>query len=380
MGDPLGASVAQVAVERHPLQPPSPGPGSPEAADGDFFSGGAVAAPPSAEALSGLAQLRALARQGAWRAVAERATEAAVPGQREVALACVAYRALAHLKLRQPTLAADALRSAGDLDAAPNLAPDGRSLAPFALRWLEAELPARLGSPDATLDALCALHARCQADGAAARDAGEAAAAARRADMVVHALASFHAAARDWRAALTWLDAAARAAPRDPAPLAAAGLLLVQLGDAAGCGRATDAAEAACAAAETAGELYGAARSGRAAVARNRAMLRFAAKDYAGARRLFDDALTARPWDGVAANNAAVAALYCADLPGAVAVLEAALAAHPLAALHEPLVLNLCSLYELAAPDAAAAKRRIADWLQRAGPECFDVAACTRQA
>ena len=383
MGDPLGASVAQVAVERHPLQPPSPGPGSPEAADADFFSGGAVAAP-SAEALSGLAQLRALARQGAWRAVAEHAAEAAaapaqVSGRREGALACVAYRALAHLKLRQPTQAADALRSAGDLDAAPNLGPDGRSLAPFALRWLEAELPSRLGAPDATLDALCALHARCLADGAAARDQAEAAAAARRGDMVVHALVSFHAAARDWRSALTWLDAAARASPRDPAPLAAAGLLLVQLGDATGCGRATDAAEAACAAAEAAGELASAARHGRAAVARNRAMLRFAAKDYAGARKLFDEALAARPWDGVAANNAAVAAQYSADLPGAVAVLEAALAAHPLAALHEPLVLNLCSLYELAAPDAAAAKRRIADWLQRAGPECFDIAASTRQ-
>jgi hypothetical protein len=63
-----------------------------------------------------------------------------------------------------------------------------------------------------------------------------------------------------------------------------------------------------------------------------------------------------------------------------VAVLEAALAAHPLAALHEPLVLNLCSLYELLSADAAAAKRRIAEWVTRAGPECFDSTACTRLA
>jgi hypothetical protein len=370
--DPLGALSA---VERHPLQPPSPVAASADA-DADFFAGGAaLAAPPlgAAPPAGGLALLRSLARQGAWRAVAERATEAyTAPHQpRDAALSCVAYRALALLKLRQSGAAADALRLAGDLDAAPNLGPDGRSVAPFALRWLEAALPAQLGAPDATLDALCALHARCVSDAACARDAAEAATATRRADMTVHALVSFHAAARDWRAALAWLDTAARAAPHDPAPLCAAGLLLLQVGDAAGAARATDAAEAAC-------EASGAAPHARAGVARNRAMLRFAAKDYAGARALFDAALAERPWDGVAANNAAVAALYCADLPGAVAVLEAALAAHPLAALHEPLVLNLCSLYELASADAAAAKRRIAEWVTRAGPEDFDSTASTR--
>lgn len=50
---------------------------------------------------------------------------------------------------------------------------------------------------------------------------------------------------------------------------------------------------------------------------------------------------------------------------------------HPLAALHEPLVLNLCSLYELSAADSTAAKRRVAGWLARAGPEDFD-GTCTR--
>jgi hypothetical protein len=48
------------------------------------------------------------------------------------------YHALALTKLRMYGGAADALRAAGDPDAAPNLGPDGRSLAPFALRWLQA--------------------------------------------------------------------------------------------------------------------------------------------------------------------------------------------------------------------------------------------------
>jgi hypothetical protein len=76
-------------------------------------------------------------------------------------------------------------------------------------------------------------------------------------------------------------------------------------------------------------------------------------------------------------RDAAVCDTAWSAVKGGVGV---ALAAHPLAALHEPLVLNLCSLYELAAADAAAAKRRIADWLQRAGPEDFDSTGSTRLA
>jgi hypothetical protein len=211
----------------------------------------------------------------------------ATPGlRREDALSCMTYHALALTKLRMYGGAADALRAAGDPDAAPNLGSDsGRSVAPFALRVLQASLPQHLGAPGATLDALCGLHAECVGarDAAArARDAAAAATAARRADMTLHALVAFHASRRDWRAALTWLDAASRAAPGDPAPLAAAGLLLAQLGDARAAGTATDAAAAACDARPGApGEALA-----RAAVARNRAMLRFAAKDYSVRTRL----------------------------------------------------------------------------------------------
>jgi hypothetical protein len=137
----------------------------------------------------------------------------------------------------------------------------------------QAALPQHLGAPGGTLDALCGLHAECGAARAEALAAGDGAAAAlavRRADMTLHALVAFHASRADWRAALTWLDAASRAAPGDAAPLAAAGLLLLQIGDTAAAAAATDAAEARCQTEHC-----------RAAVARNRAMLRFAAKDYA---------------------------------------------------------------------------------------------------
>ncbi len=161
--------------------------------------------------------------------------------------------------------------------------------------------------------------------------------------MALYALVAFHASRHEWRSALLWLDAVSRSAPSDPTPLAASGLLFLQIGDMVAASAATDAAEAACSVADAV-----LAEQGRAAVARNRALLRVAAKDYAvrlracvpgscdparltrrvmplpgpqGARDAFAAALAARPWDAVAANNAAVAALYCADLPAAVDIL-----------------------------------------------------------
>ncbi len=64
------------------------------------------------------------------------------------------YHALALTKLRMYGGAADALRAAGDPDAAPNLGPDGRSLAPFALRWLQARPAPRCSGCDLRAGAL----------------------------------------------------------------------------------------------------------------------------------------------------------------------------------------------------------------------------------
>jgi len=242
--------------------------------------------------------------------------------------------------------------------------------APYALQWLAAEL--HVGS----LDALCSLHAAASTAQTQATAAGDAAAAQtwqRRADTVLHAFAAARCAERDYRAALAYLDEVSRAAPSDPAPLAAGALLLLQLGDVGGARSVTAAAAAAC---DVAGA--GCSHAARDAVARNNGMLLFAAKDYAGARATFAALLTERPWDGVAANNAAVAGLYCGDVSAAVQTLEDSLAAHPFSALSETLVMNLCSIYELASADAPAAKRRLAGWLSRIAPEDFDIAGVTR--
>lgn len=43
--------------------------------------------------------------------------------------------------------------------------------------------------------------------------------------------------------------------------------------------------------------------------------------NHQGAREKLEAALATRPWDAIAANNAAVAALYAGDLGGAVRTL-----------------------------------------------------------
>ncbi len=59
-------------------------------------------------------------------------------------------------------------------------------------------------------------------------------------------------------------------------------------------------------------------------------------------------------------------------------VLESGLQARPEAHLREPLLLNLCSMYELSSSSASAeSKRRLSAWAARCVPDDFDLT-CTR--
>ena len=58
--------------------------------------------------------------------------------------------------------------------------------------------------------------------------------------------------------------------------------------------------------------------------------------------------------------------------------LEGGLQARPAAHLREPLLLNLCSMYELSSSSASAeSKRRLSAWAARFAPDDFDLT-CTR--
>ena len=64
--------------------------------------------------------------------------------------------------------------------------------------------------------------------------------------------------------------------------------------------------------------------------------------------------------------------MYGRDLVGAVRLLEDSLQSSPLTAVNETTVLNLSSMYELAASNTTAAKTTLSNWLARMAPDDFD--------
>lgn len=332
-----------VAGAAHPLAPAPPPPFSQP--PNPVFE---RRADPAAPGRGGLLEL---ARQGLWRALAERARRGAEAGV--AAQEATAWHVLALVRLRLYGAAADALRAAGDLDAATEPAP-------FALRLLAAELPHFLGHPAQALSELHALLERC--DDPAVGGAGEEERRARR-ECVLGALSAHHLASKDYLGALRWLDRVLRDKPGCPAALSQVAYVQLQMGDVSG--------------AETSFRLVEDgvgpdASDGLAALMRrNAGLIKFAKGDYAGAREEFHAALAVRPWDSVAVNNAALCHMYNRDLQGAIDLLEHHLQEDPLHHLDETLVLNLTSMYELLAGPPGDAKRRLKSWIIRVAPDDF---------
>lgn len=69
--------------------------------------------------------------------------------------------------------------------------------------------------------------------------------------------------------------------------------------------------------------------------------------------------------------------MYLKDLSGAIKVLEDSLQQSPIEMLNESLVLNLCSMYELACPNSESTKKTLSSWITRIAPDDFDMM-CTR--
>jgi|APGre2960657444_1045066.scaffolds.fasta_scaffold00047_19 tetratricopeptide (TPR) repeat protein len=364
--DPLQrASLERNAVETHPFQCEE----VEQASERAFFAtpsplpdlqGGAV----------GVDKLPALARQGRWTEVAAAASLLLrSASSSSLVLQCVTYHALALAKQRLYSAASDVLASPLCLSALETeRGRGGEAAVPFALRLLQADLPQRVprGSASETQDALCLLLDSCVRQ---LRSEGSEEGRVlwhRRCSRVLALLVAFHAARRDWHAALSWLDWEARlvAAPPGSRVVDAAVQVLLQAGD----------AEAARALGATQREGH----SGPADGDVSHAQQCFSAKDFDGARSAYGRALAASPGDPVCVNNAAVCALFSTQLPAAVELLERALKTHPRAMLHEPLIANLCSLYELSSADAAADKARLASWVAANACEDFDVVASLR--
>ncbi|KAL4194574.1 hypothetical protein AMTRI_Chr05g60020 [Amborella trichopoda] len=109
----------------------------------------------------------------------------------------------------------------------------------------------------------------------------------------------------------------------------------------------------------------------------NRALQFVVAKDYTAAVREYEEAIERDDSDMVAINNKALCLMYSRDLSGSIKVLESALERIPTVALNETIIVNLCSMYELAYVNHTEIKRTLNNWIARIAPDDFD-SSCTR--
>lgn len=112
-------------------------------------------------------------------------------------------------------------------------------------------------------------------------------------------------------------------------------------------------------------------------VGRNKALVYLVGKDYVSAVREYDECIERDGNDVVAINNKALCLMYLRDLSDSIKVLESALERIPTKALNETLVVNLCSMYELAYVNHADIKKTLSNWIARVAPDDFD-SSCTR--
>ncbi|GAB4820163.1 hypothetical protein N2152v2_007209 [Parachlorella kessleri] len=308
------------------------------------------------------------------------------------ALSVTAYHVVALAKLRVYGEAAAELAKLGDLDDPqylPNKGQGAGSLVPFALRWLQAELPGLAGQDQEGIQAQYRLLDWCRQQAATAKAAGDAAAAVQwleRQQRSACSLAGKHVRLRQHRAALAVLNEVLKQAPHQPVLWSQAGHVLLSLGDIPAAQRSF---ERAAAAAKHLGETPEPASSGYALEAdrrsslegcRDRGLLLFAQQDFKGAIGEFNAALRQDPGDHVSANNLALCSMYAGSLSGGIQSLETSFMAAPERLMQEGVVLNLASMYDLGASGPSMeAKHRMATWVAATAPDDLDLA-CTKTA
>ncbi|RVX21096.1 Trafficking protein particle complex subunit 12 [Vitis vinifera] len=282
-----------------------------------------------------LSSLQELATRGSWRSILDkvsRARKLSLLQKPHEHLCYFSYNVLALIKLRRYGDVSEELASLEDLDHSiyqyeshPDVYP-GRSgsMIPFALRWIHAEIPLKLGKRQETLDRLYTLL-----DFARTRWM------------------------RKGRGGWGFLRMCGRGGRQllsgrcrdDPALVSKLGCIQLQIGDLEG-------AKASFELVEKMGKEERLVRE-------------------------YEECIERDGSDVVAINNKALCLMYLRDLSDSIKVLENALERVPTIALNETLVVNLCSMYELAYVNHSDIKRTLSNWIARVAPDDFD-SSCTR--
>ncbi|KAL9245725.1 hypothetical protein vseg_019344 [Gypsophila vaccaria] len=322
--------------------------------------------------------LQALALRGAWRSVLSttetslslhRTNQHQPPHHRLVLLT---FSAVALCKLRRFDDAVSLIDTSFSADNGDMNSPSHRfehfpqfypslvgSMIPFALRWLHAVLPSFVGRKTDSIDRLYLLLSLARS-----RDTP---AWRRRADTIASTIISLHCGQKEYSVAIGLLKELISRDVENVELISKLGYVELQVGDIDGAKARFNRVEKLVREKEEVVVV-----GGRNLVGRNKALVYLVGKDYVSAVREYDECIEREEKDVVAINNKALCLMYLRDLGDSIKVLESSLERVPTVALNETLVVNLCSMYELAYVNHTDIKCTLTNWIARLAPDDFD--------
>lgn len=334
-----------------------------------------------------LSTLQDLACRGAWRTILDKVARSrtlSLLSKPHEHLIYLTFNLLSFVKLRRYSEAQQELQTLeDDLDSKqylyesypdhyPNHKPG--SMVPFALRWLHAYLPFTLGDRQLSLDRLYSLrHFIRDKKLPQNRDSISEVSLTlwkKREAFVINTIISHHLSQKEFKLCLSLLRAEI-SKNEDPLLVSKFGYVQMQYGDLDGAKRSFEVVE----------KMVMGSESGNVELknllSRNKALMYLVGKDYVSAVREYEECIERDGSDVVAINNKALCLMYLRDLSDSIKVLESALERVPTVALNETIVVNLCSMYELAHVNHADIKKTLSTWIARVAPDDFDNS-CTR--
>ncbi|GKD50521.1 trafficking protein particle complex subunit 12-like protein [Tanacetum coccineum] len=326
-----------------------------------------------------LSSLQDLACRGSWKSILDKVSRArtqALLSKPHEHLVYLTFNTLGLMKLRRFS---DAVKEIDTLEDGidnviysyqnyPQHYP-GRvgSMAPFALRWLYAELPSRVGDRQESVDRFYMLldyvREKMSKSGLGSGDVWR-----KREGLVINSIISHHLSHKEFGVCLELIKDLMK---RDETAVGKAvlmsklGYIQMQLGDLE-CAKASfNVVEGIVNEEKMEVEM-------KNLVNRNKALMFMVGKDYVSAVREYQECIDRDATDVVAINNKGLCLMYLRDLADGIKVLEKALESVPTAALNETLVVNLCSMYELAYVNHMDTKKTLSNWIARVAPDDFD--------
>ncbi|XP_061337445.1 uncharacterized protein LOC133284449 [Gastrolobium bilobum] len=335
-----------------------------------------------------LNSLQDLATRGAWRSIIDKVSRARALSLLQKPhdhLTYLAFNVLAFTKLRRFNEASAELDSVEDLDSShyryetyPKIYSNRvGSMVPFSLRWLHALIPIKLGQRQQGMDRLYHLldFVREKLKEKEMNNLGVSLDVWRKREVfVVNCIIGHHLSQKEFGVCLSLMKnlLSRDAYSSDPLLISQLGYIQLQIGDLEG-------AKVSFFKIEGEGKSNGSLSEVEVKnlVNRNKALVYMVGKDYVSAVREYEECIERDNSDVVAVNNKALCLMYLRDLSDSIKVLENALERVPTVALNETLVVNLCSMYELAYVNHSDIKRTLSSWIARVAPDDFD-ATCTR--